>query len=96
MIIQEIYEALEKCDSVRLDAQAKSKELKKALAEKLEEDEFDSKLAAMKPAKRAKFLKKLGKTDEEIVEIEKNIQVIPTIKVEANVAKLGVVSSSSN
>jgi hypothetical protein len=95
MTIQELDIEIEKCDKARIEAKEKGAELQKIRADLIEASEFDDKLAGMKPVKRQKFLKKLGKTDDEIKEIESKLPVRNVQHVTANVAVLDVKAISN-
>ncbi len=95
MTIQELDKAIDQCEAERQLIKQKGAELQKIRADLIEAEEFDNKLAGMKPVKRQKFLKKLGKTPEEIAEIEAKLPKRDVLRVEANVADLDVKAISN-
>lgn len=95
MTIQELDIELEKIEAQRLDLKKRGADLQKIRAELIEADDFDAKLATMQPVKRFKFLKRMGKTAEEIAQIEEKLKGREVLKVEANIANLTVESKSA-
>lgn len=95
MTLEEIEKRLAELDDIRVKAKNEGETLKKEREELLESKEFDEQLANMPAAKRFKFLRKLGKTEDEIKDIESKLPIKSSIVVQANMTDLNIKSQSA-